>query len=162
MIECCICIKNFIAVLKLLTNLAGFICLCILVNLSSGDDDFDNSNEILGLSIATLTVICVYVVLGIIAWRFRKKKDKICFKVLAVIVLLLWIARYTLFIILMHFIETCNLDKKVRKKNKSKFNKLKDCFHAFAIIQIIVGAIEQVDNLIPDEEKLEEKIGYYY
>lgn len=145
--NCCTYCKIFIGFLKLLGNLAGFICLCILVNWSSGID-YDNVDVVHRLSIATLSITIAYIIFAIIFFALRKKEHAGVY-VLTIFTLLLWIARYALFVILMNYIESCNLDKANIKKRK-KIKRLKRCFHAFAIIEIIVGAIEQIDTLVPE------------
>ena len=133
--------------------MAGFICLCILVHLTSDEDyEFENSEEIHGISIATLVVLLVYIFLAGILWANRKKRH-VCITLLAIITLLLWIARYILFILLMHFIENSDIEQLANKKRYSHLRKVKNCFHAFAILQIIVGALEQIENLIPEDDK---------
>ena len=146
--NCCKAMKNFIAVLRLLANLAGLICLCILVNWSHGVS-YENLDKIHKLSIATLTVLCVYIVLASICYKFRDKKNPIIY-ILMIVTLLLWIARYILFVILMYYVEGCNLEKYNKMRKRSQIRKLKKVFHAFAIMEIISGAIDQVDNLIPE------------
>ena len=146
--KCCRGMKYFIASLRLLANLAGFICLCILVNWSSGVN-YENLDKIHKLSIATLTVLCAYILLAIICFKFREKKNPIIY-FLFIITLLLWIARYVLFVILMYYVEGCNLEKYNKKKKRSQIRKLRKVFHAFAIMEIITGSIDQVDNLIPE------------
>ena len=133
--------------------MAGFICLCILVNWTSDEDyEFENSEEIHGISIATLVVLLVYIFLAGIFLAYRKKRN-LCITILAIITLLLWIARYILFILLMHFIENSDIQQLANKKRYSHLRKVMNCFHAFAVLQIIVGALEQIENLIPDDDK---------
>lgn len=151
--KCCKTLKGFIAFLKLLANLAGFICLCILVNWSYGVD-YENLELINHLSIATLVVLCVYIVTAIIVYGLISKDIRKPYSyVLMVFALLLWIARYILFVILMYNVEKCDLDLYKKKYKRSKIKKLRNCFHAFAVMEIISGSLDQVDNLIPEFEK---------
>jgi len=149
--KCCKYMKNFIAFLKLLTNLAGFICLCILVNWSSGVD-YKNLDIINKLSKATLSIKCGYIFFAIICFMVKDKKHPIVYA-LMIFTLLLWIARYALFVILMYYVEGCDLEKYNKIRKRGKIRKLKNIFHSFAVIEIIVGAIEQIDSLIPELDK---------
>ena len=143
--------KNFIALLKLLANIAGFICLCILVNWSSGVD-YENLEKINKLSKATLSILCGYIFFAIICYKLKDKRHP-CVNVLMIFTLLLWIARYALFVTLMYYVEGCDLDKYNKRRKRDKIRKLKKVFHSFAIIEIITGALDQVDNLITEKSK---------
>ena len=149
--KCCKYMKNFIAFLKLLTNLAGFICLCILVNWSSGVD-YKNLDIINKLSKATLSIKCGYIFFAIICFMVKDKKHPIVYA-LMIFTLLLWITRYALFVTLMYYVEGCDLDKYNKRRKRDKIRKLKKVFHSFAIIEIITGALDQVDNLISEKGK---------
>ena len=118
----CDCIKNALKVLTFLANVTGFVFLCLLVKYSSNDDD--DFDEIHGLSIALLVILCVYLLLSSIFMYFHKKSYS-------------------------------------KKRRNTDVDKLKTCCHAFAIIQIIVDAIGQLDNLIPEKEQYDKNIYVY-
>ena len=160
-LECCKKLKDCVKSLILLANIAGFIMLCILVKFSS-DDDLDDCETILGLSIALLSVLCSYMFLSIVFF-FCAKREKTGWKVVGIIALLLWIARYVLFVILMHYIESYNEKecKNNHKREDKEVKRLKRCFRGFAIIQIIIDSLGEIDDLIPDKEEKKNK-GYYY
>ena len=149
--NCCTNLKIFIAFLRLLANIAGFICLCILVNWSSGVD-YENLEKINKLSKATLSILCGYIFFAIICFKLKDKRHP-CVDVLMIFTLLLWIARYALFVTLMYYVEGCDLDKYNKRRKRDKIRKLKKVFHSFAIIEIITGALDQVDNLISEKSK---------
>ena len=149
--NCCAKLKNFIALLRLLANIAGFICLCILVNWSSGID-YENLEKINKLSKATLSILCGYIFFAILYFEFKDKRHS-CVYVLMIFTLLLWITRYALFVTLMYYVEGCDLDKYNKRRKRDKIRKLKKVFHSFAIIEIITGALDQVDNLISEKSK---------
>ena len=73
-LECCKKLKDCVKSLILLANIAGFIMLCILVKFSS-DDDLDDCETILGLSIALLSVLCSYMFLSIVFFFLCKKGE---------------------------------------------------------------------------------------
>lgn len=160
--ECCKCFKHFLKFLTLLANLTQFILLCILIKLISNDDledDINNYGEILGLSIATLIVTCAYILLGgiyLILFMIGLKKKNCLFFFLCSFLFLLWISRYILFVILMHYIESSDIETSYNnnfyKYKNDDINNLKNCFHGFAIVQIIVDAIGQLEYLIPDKD----------
>ena len=145
--------------MPVIANVLGFVFLCLLVKYSSNDDD--DFDEIHGLSIALLVILCVYLLLSSIFMYFHKKSSDIPIIVLAVIILLLWISRYILFVLLMHFIEGSDIERYSKKRRNTDIDKLKTCCHAFAIIQIIVDAIGQLDNLIPEKEQSDKNIYVY-
>ena len=138
--------------LSFLGNLAGFILLCILVKFSSSDD-LKNIETIHGLSVALLIVLICYIILSAVLFAFKSKYKYGCESYgvlfLAIIVLLLWIARYVLFVILNYYIGNY---EKGKYYDEDDYNKLKNCFSGFAILQIIIDAIGQIDNLISDEK----------
>ena len=151
-ISCCKNFKNFLKLLSFLGNLTGFILLCILVKFSS-NDDLDDIGTIHGLSVASLIVIICYIILSVVLVilmsQYRYSSESIAVLGLALIVLLLWIARYVLFVILIHNIESYQIEK---YDDEDDYNKLKNCFRGFAILQIIIDAIGQIDNIIPEED----------
>ena len=121
--NCCTNLKNFIALLRLLANIAGFICLCILVNWSSGVD-YENLEKINKLSKATLSILCVYIFFAIICFKLKDKRHP-CVYVLMIFTLLLWIARYALFVTLMCYVEGCDI---IREGKEIKLGNLKRSF----------------------------------
>lgn len=150
---CCITLKRFIDTLRLLSNITGFVLLCILVNWTH-EVDYENLELIHHLSIATLVVLCVYIFIASIVYYFIEKNTRNgCAYFFMIFVLLLWIARYILFVILMFNVEKCDLDSYNKKYKRSKIENLRKIFHGFAVMEIISGSLDQLDNLIPELEK---------
>ena len=113
-LSCCEKLKIFLKSLTLLGNLTGFILLCILVKFSS-NDDLDDIGTIHGLSVASLIVVICYIILSAVLLtlksQYNNSSRSIWVLFLALIVLLLWIARYVLFVILIQNIESYQIDK---------------------------------------------------
>ena len=98
----------------------------------SSNDDLDDIGTIHGLSVASLIVIICYIILSavlvILMYQYKYSFETIRVLALSLIVLLLWIARYVLFVILIHNIESYQIDE------EDDYNKLKNCFRGFAIL----------------------------
>ena len=129
-----------------------------------------NYEKILHLSIPNLVVSCVLLAIILLFSAFLDKIDKWNKSVIKYIfrfAFVLYVARFVLSIILFYYIEKGDIEeyddfldcKNVRKKYFAKFsdiNKLRKCFLAFFILNIIVQGIDKIQNCFENLEKLEE------
>ena len=115
-----------------------------------------NYEEIRGISIALLVIHLAFIPLVIIIGVCRKNACGICS---ALFVFLVWIAKFVLFIIFFHFFEKGDIGKfddfldcqgvkkEFFKKKFSSVNKLRKCFIAFTVFNLLSEIFGKVENL---------------
>ena len=128
-------------------------------------DVFDlNYGVIRGLSISTMVVSLCLFLGNAIGYCLTKKTSSKKLIPLAIITILIWIARFVLSLVLFYYVENGDIQKyddfldckNVRKsffKRFSDVSKLRKCFLAFGIFSLIseiIGKVEQLCN--PPEE----------
>ena len=129
-----------------------------------------NYEKILGLSIAILAVSCVLLLCFLMLMFCEKLINKLniyCQCSYAVFIILLYDARFVLSIILFYYIEKGDIEKyddfldcsNVKSKFFNKFssiNRLRNCFLAFLILNIIVQGIEKIEKCFENIDKYRE------
>ena len=126
-----------------------------------------NYETIYGLSIALLIVTLGVIAFSITVFIFLIKGKAICCAgIFAILILLCWIAKFILFILLFHFIENGDIEKYddfldcryVRTKYFKKFNdieKLRKCFLAFTIFNLLSEIFDKAEKLFESGAKAE-------
>ena len=119
-----------------------------------------NYETIYGLCLALLLVMLAREALTIILIILicKDKYQKVAFIILGIIAILLWIAKFVLFIILFHYIENGDIEKyddfldckNVRTeyfKNFTDVDKLRKCFIAFTVLNLLADIFDKVEKL---------------
>ena len=119
-----------------------------------------NYETIYGLCLALLLVMLAREALTIILIILicKDKYQKLAFIILGIIAILLWIAKFVLFIILFHYIENGDIEKyddfldckNVRTeyfKNFTDVDKLRKCFIAFTVLNLLADIFDKVEKL---------------
>ena len=119
-----------------------------------------NYETIYGLCLALLLVMLAREALTIILIILicKDKYQKVAFIILGIIAILLWIAKFVLFIILFHYIENGDIEKyddfldcknvrTVYFKNFNDVDKLRKCFIAFTVLNLLADIFDKVEKL---------------
>ena len=119
-----------------------------------------NYETIYELCIALLIVMLVRVVLSVVYYIYTclDKSKGLLDKIILILIMLLWIAKFVLFILIFHFIENGDIEKyddfldckNVRTnyfKNFNDVDKLRKCFIAFTVLNLLSDIFDKVEKL---------------
>ena len=124
-------------------------------------------SKVHGLSIAEMVICCVIIFVTLIG-GFTKSNET-CFIITSLIYLLLMIPNFILSFLLFYYMEKSDIERyddfldcknvKVNTfKNIAGITKLRNCFYAFVVFNVILLGIEKVERLFDYAEKTEENI----